>query len=468
MSYVVATAGHVDHGKSTLVKRLTGMEPDRWEEERQRGLTIDLGFVWADIDGQDVAFVDVPGHERFIANMLAGVGPAPAVMLVVAADEGVMAQTVEHMAAIDGFGIRTGVIAVTRADRAEGERRQTTRAQIADAVARTTLQDWPVVEVSAVTGEGLDELRTALAEVLRAAPAPDAGARVRFWVDRSFTVKGAGTVVTGTLTAGTIRPGDTLALRGEEVQVRSVQSEDAPIDTATPARRVALNLRGVDAERVGRGDALTTPGAWHRTALVDVVLAVSPPEGGTCEELPREAVAHIGTAGVGCRVRSLGPAFARLTLEEPLPLTLGDTIVLRGTGGQRILAGLTAIDVDPEPFTRRGDAARRAEELDPDPDVSRRSRAASPLRRRTSRASASRWATPRRRGLSRLRATGSAPNRSCRGKSSSSPPWPSMNKRIRWVRGCRWGRAPKAWAPGCQAAPARGGRGETHGARRRD
>ncbi|UIZ92875.1 selenocysteine-specific translation elongation factor [Corynebacterium sp. CNCTC7651] len=371
MSYVVATAGHVDHGKSTLVKRLTGMEPDRWEEERQRGLTIDLGFVWADIDGQDVAFVDVPGHERFIANMLAGVGPAPAVMLVVAADEGVMAQTVEHMAAIDGFGIRTGVIAVTRADRAEGERRQTTRAQIADAVARTTLQDWPVVEVSAVTGEGLDELRTALAEVLRAAPAPDAGARVRFWVDRSFTVKGAGTVVTGTLTAGTIRPGDTLALRGEEVQVRSVQSEDAPIDTATPARRVALNLRGVDAERVGRGDALTTPGAWHRTALVDVVLAVSPPEGGTCEELPREAVAHIGTAGVGCRVRSLGPAFARLTLEEPLPLTLGDTIVLRGTGGQRILAGLTAIDVDPEPFTRRGDAARRAEELDPDPDVSR-------------------------------------------------------------------------------------------------
>lgn len=362
MSYVVATAGHVDHGKSTLVKRLTGMEPDRWEEEQQRGLTIDLGFVWADIDGEDVAFVDVPGHERFIANMLAGVGPAPAVLLVVAADEGVMAQTKEHLAAIDAFRIPTGVIAVTRADRADEARRAATRNEIVDAVAGTTLEDWPVVEVSAVTGEGLDALTAALAEVLRAAATPDPDTRVRFWVDRSFTVKGAGTVVTGTLTAGTIRPGDRLELNGREVHVRGVQSEDAAVDFATPARRVALNLRDVDVERIGRGDALTTPDAWQRTSVVDVAVT---------GDLPREAVAHIGTAGIGCRIRQLSPDFARLTLDEPLPLTLGDAIVLRGSGDQRILAGARAVDVDPPEFTRRGDAARRAEELAPEPDISK-------------------------------------------------------------------------------------------------
>lgn len=363
MTYVVATAGHVDHGKSTLVKRLTGMEPDRWEEEQQRGLTIDLGFVWAG----DIAYVDVPGHERFLANMLAGVGPAPAVLLVVAADEGVKAQTLDHLAAIDAFAVRTGVIAMTRADNADAARRAEVRAQIAREVERTTLRDWPVVEVSARTGEGIEELQSALDDVLRATPAPDPGARVRFWVDRSFHVKGAGTVVTGTLTAGTIRPGDTLALGGREVAVRGLHSEDAPVDEATPAMRVALNLRDVDADAVGRGDALTTPGAWHRTSVVDAVLTTGAP----CDELPREAVAHIGTAGVACRVRALSPTFARLTFDAPLPLTIGDALVLRGSGEQHILAGLRAVDVDPPAFTRRGDAARRAGALQHLPDASR-------------------------------------------------------------------------------------------------
>ena len=239
MSFVVATAGHVDHGKSTLVKRLTGMDPDRWDEERKRGLTIDLGFVWVG----DIAFVDVPGHERFIANMLAGLGPAPAVMLVIAADEGVKEQSKDHLDAINAFGITTGVIAMSRADNADLQRRAEVRQQIVHEVAGTTAQGWPVVEVSAKTDEGIGELTRTLHEVLEAAPVPDPGARIRFWVDRAFSVKGAGTVVTGTLTAGTIRPGDLLELRGQQVHVRSVQSEDTPIDVAQPAMRVALNLR---------------------------------------------------------------------------------------------------------------------------------------------------------------------------------------------------------------------------------
>lgn len=377
MSYVVATAGHVDHGKSTLVKRVTGREPDRWEEERRRGLTIDLGFVWtrlsadgASADGAaDVAFVDVPGHERFIANMLAGVGPAPAVMLVVAADEGVRQQTTDHLEAIDAFGIRIGVIAISRADRADDARRARTRAEVARLACGTTAADWPVVEVSAVTGEGIDRLAASLVSALQkppaGAPGADPGARVRVWVDRSFTVAGAGTVVTGTLGAGTIRPGDTLELGGRTVSVRNIQSEDAPIDEALPVSRVALNLRGVGADEVARGDALTTPGAWHFSSVLDVALRT----GGNLDELPREVVAHIGTAAVPCRVRALGPRFARLSLASALPLTIGDRVVLRGSGEQRIAAGVEAVDVDPPAFTRRGDAARRAAELDRAPDI---------------------------------------------------------------------------------------------------
>lgn len=361
-SFVVATAGHVDHGKSTLVKRLTGMEPDRWEEEAKRGLTIDLGFVWATLDAAggpiDVAFVDVPGHERFISNMLAGVGPAPAVLFVVAADEGFKEQSADHLAAIDAFGITTGVIALSRADKANAARRAEVRAEVAAKVAGTTCASWPVVEVSAKTGEGIDALEATLASVLSAGDAPDPSARVRFWVDRSFTVKGAGTVVTGTLAAGTIRPGDTLALGERTVTVRSIQSEDTPIDVALPARRVALNLRGVDADSIGRGDALTTPGAWWSTTLVDATLTPS-----TTTSIPREAVAHVGTASLPCAIRTLGEDFARITFEQPVPLTLGDRVVLRGSGEQHILASAEVVDVDPPAFTRRGDAARRAEEL---------------------------------------------------------------------------------------------------------
>src|SRR5690606_3559853 len=220
--HVVATAGHVDHGKSALVRALTGTEPDRLAEERRRGLSIQLGYAWTTLPGAgEVAFVDVPGHERFISTTLAGLGPVPAVLFVVAADDPWMPQAAEHLAALDALGVEHGVLAVTRADLADpGPARERALAELA----ATSLRGVPAVAVSARTGGGLDELRAALARMVSALPAPPADAAVGLWVDRSFTVAGAGTVVTGTLPAGRVAPGDRLASAGTEHRVRAVQS----------------------------------------------------------------------------------------------------------------------------------------------------------------------------------------------------------------------------------------------------
>ncbi len=201
--HVIATAGHVDHGKSTLVRALTGMEPDRWAEERTRGMTIDLGFASTTLpQGPTVAFVDVPGHERFIGNMLAGVGPAPAVMMVVAADEGWRTQSAEHLAAIDALGVQHGLLVVTRSDLADPG---PATARALQEISASSLGNVDAVQVSGRTGAGLDLLREALARLVSRLPPPRLDGRVRLWVDRSFTIRGSGTVVTGTLGAGTIR-----------------------------------------------------------------------------------------------------------------------------------------------------------------------------------------------------------------------------------------------------------------------
>ena len=251
--HVVATAGHVDHGKSTLVRALTGMEPDRWAEEKRRGMTIDLGFAWTTLpSGAELAFVDVPGHERFLPNMLAGVGPAPALMFVVAADEGWQAQSDEHLRIADAFGVRHAVVAVTKADRAGA-------AVVVDDVRRrfagTALSDTPTVAVSASTGAGIDELRDALDAMVRSLPTPDIDAPVRMWVDRSFTIRGAGTVVTGTLPAGSLHDGLELELAptGRKVVVRGLESLKRQEDKVVGVARVAVNLRGVDRDEVHRG-----------------------------------------------------------------------------------------------------------------------------------------------------------------------------------------------------------------------
>ena len=350
--HVVATAGHVDHGKSTLVKALTGTDPDRLAEERRRGLTIELGYCWTSWpEVGEVAFVDVPGHERFVTTMLAGVGPVPAALLVVAADDPWMPQAAEHLAALDALGVRHAVVAVTRADLADPG---PAAARAAAEVARTGLAGAPVVAVSGRTGAGLDDLRTALASTVAALPDPDPGADVRLWVDRRFTVRGAGTVVTGTLPAGTVRAGDVLAVGDAPVRVRGVQALGRDRTEVSGVARVALNLTG-EVDQVTRGSALVTPDAWHHTTVADVRLA------GTGEP-PLAAVLHVGAADVPVRCRPLGDGLARLGLDRPLPLRIGDRALLRDPG-RRTLWRVDVLDPDPPQLRRRGSAARRAQQL---------------------------------------------------------------------------------------------------------
>jgi selenocysteine-specific elongation factor len=358
-SRVVATAGHVDHGKSTLVRALTGMEPDRLAEERRRGLTIDLGFAWTRLgSGTDLAFVDVPGHERFVTTMLAGAGPAPAALMVVAADEGWMPQSAEHLDALDALGVEHGLLAITRCDLLDPE---PAREDALAEITRSSLGAVGVVEVCAPRGEGVDTLRTALDGLAAALPDPDPHADVRLWIDRAFSIRGAGTVVTGTLGAGTVRVGDELELGGRRVHVRGLQSLGEPVEVARGVARIAVNLRGVPREAVARGDALLTPDAWLAPAEVDVALrGVRGTEPGP---LPREVMLHVGSAAVAVQVRPLGPGLVRLRPERPLPLRIGDRAVLRDTGRRAVVAGVVVLDVLPPALRRRGAAARRAVEL---------------------------------------------------------------------------------------------------------
>jgi selenocysteine-specific elongation factor len=376
---VIATAGHVDHGKSALVRSLTGMEPDRWAEERRRGLTIDLGFAWLTLPGgQRLALVDVPGHERFVSNMLAGVGPVPAVLFVVAADGGWMPQSAEHLAAIDALGIGHGVLAVSRADLADpgpALRRAT------EEIAGTSLGRVPAIAVSAVTGQGLPELRRALDGLAASLPAPAQDAPVRLWVDRAFSVTGSGTVVTGTLPAGTLHTGDELLLTpaGQPVTIRAIESLKEKTVQVSGVARVALNLRGTPVNRIERGMALIRPGGWTMTAVADVRLAalseavhreVRPRAGRSAVpgRLPREVTVHIGSARTTARVRPFGGPFARLTLAQPVPLHVGDRLLLRDPGvtgpAWPGITGATVLDVSPQPVPRRGAGAAVRRELE--------------------------------------------------------------------------------------------------------
>ena len=353
--HVLATAGHVDHGKSALVRALTGIEPDRWEEEHRRGLTIDLGYAWTTLpSGQEVAFVDVPGHQRFIGNMLAGIGPAPAVVFVVAADEGWRQQSAEHLAAVDALGIRHGLLVVTRSDLADPS---ATLADAGQRLAASSLGVCEAVAVSAKTGQGMDSLRDALDRLVASLPEPVTTGRVRLWVDRVFTIRGSGTVVTGTLGEGTIAVGDELEVGGRPVRVRGVQSLERPRESVSAVARVAVNLRGVSTDEVARGSVLLTPGVWRPTSAIDVRL------GTDARELPARAMLHVGTAAHEVRLRPLSGDAARLTLPVPLPLRAGDRAILRDPGAQRVVAGVLVVDADPPPLARRGAGARRGEEL---------------------------------------------------------------------------------------------------------
>ena len=359
MMQVIATAGHVDHGKSTLIRALTGIEPDRLDEEKQRGLTIDLGFAWTALpSGREVSFVDVPGHERFLGNMLAGLGPAPIVCFVIAADEGWQAQSSDHRDAIAALGIDQGLIVVTRADLAP-DRVEQVIAEARTELARTGLAGAPAVGVSAVTGQGLDELRDLLDTVTRNARAPATDQRVRLWVDRAFSISGAGTVVTGTLTGGILRREDRLALcsadRSAEVVVRGLQSRGGSLEQLGPVSRAAVNLRGVSTEEIGRGDVLLTPDAWELVHLLDVRRST----GAFLEDAPQQLVAHIGTAAVGVRVRPLGPTTHASPGTARSRSSSGTTWCCAAAAAHSVRNGVQVLDLDPPSLERRGDGARR-------------------------------------------------------------------------------------------------------------
>jgi selenocysteine-specific elongation factor len=377
--HVIATAGHVDHGKSMLVRALTGMEPDRWEAEQRRGMTIDLGFAWMALpSGEQVAFIDVPGHERFVTNMLAGAGPTPAVMFVVAADEGWKPQSAEHLAAIDALGVRDGILVVTRADLADPG---PALRQAADKIAGTSLgrggaggarRGPEAVAVSALTGRGLPELVAALGRLATRLPQPDPTRAVRLWLDRVFAIKGSGTVVTGTLQQGTVRVGDELTATpaSRPLRIRGLQSLGSPVGEASGVARVALNLRGVGTGELGRGMALITAGRWTVTSLIDVRL--SPPQAHQPDDavrLPPELTLHIGAARAVTRVRPLGGRIVRLSLDHALPLHVGDRVLLRDPGAAadhadgRPIFGAIVLDVAPPRLRGRGAAAAAAAEL---------------------------------------------------------------------------------------------------------
>lgn len=369
---VVATAGHVDHGKSTLIARLTGMDPDRWEEEKRRGLTIDLGYAWCALPGgREIGFVDVPGHERFIANMLAGVGPVRLVLFVVAADEGWKPQSEEHLRILELLGVRHGVIALTKVDLVDDEWREIAELEVLDHVSATFLADAPVVPVAATVGRGLDELRAALDALVAETPMADDLGRPRLWVDRVFAAKGSGTVVTGTLTGGRLSVDDHVSVgsRHDDVRIRSIQTLGSTVAAIGAGNRVALNLVGVEHTDVSRGDAVVRRGQWWPTQRFDASLQV-------LDRLDHEVsrrgahVAYIGSGEFSVRVRVLGDeavqpgqrGLVRLHLPAPLPLLPGDRFILRESGRGETVGGGEVLDIHP---------ALAASKARPDRDVSR-------------------------------------------------------------------------------------------------
>ena len=356
---VIATAGHVDHGKSTLVRALTGRDPDRWEEEQRRGLTIDLGFAWTDLEGREVGFVDVPGHERFIKNMLAGVDGVDAALFVVAADEGWMPQSEEHLAVLDLIGVDRAVVALTRIDLVSPDDAELAALEIADRLEGTTLAGAEIVPVAAPQGIGMEHLRHSLAGLL--GPEEDRD-RPRLWVDRSFTIGGAGTVVTGTLVGGTIAVGDTLeVLPGSlAVRVRGLQTHERTVESIGPGNRAAVNLGGIDRTAVARGAMLGRPGEWRTTTRLLADLRAVRSLGDPVTDRG-SFHAHLGSGSHTARISLLeadsltASGAALLTFDDPVVAAAGDHLILREVGRRSVVAG--GVILDPHPASRRRDAA---------------------------------------------------------------------------------------------------------------
>jgi selenocysteine-specific elongation factor len=352
---VVGTAGHVDHGKSSLVLALTGTDPDRFAEEKERGLTIDLGFAYTGLpSGAEIGFVDVPGHVRFLKNMLAGAGAVRAAVLVVAATEGWMPQSEEHLRILELLGVGAGLTVVTKADLVDEDTLELAMLEVADHLAGTFLADAPVVACDSLSGRGLADVRSALDGLLASLPPEPDEDRPRLWIDRVFSARGAGTVVTGTLTGGALRLDDELTVVPGRVRgrVRGIQSGYREEGVALPGTRVALNLSGVERADATRGHALVRTGAWTETDVVDGSVSLL----GGAALRPRAGLkVYAGSGEHDAVVRSLGGGFARVFLGTRLPLAPGDRIVLRDPGPDITLGGVVVLDV--APTTRVRDAA---------------------------------------------------------------------------------------------------------------
>jgi selenocysteine-specific elongation factor len=362
---VVGTAGHIDHGKTSLVKALTGTDTDRLPEEKARGITIDLGFAFLEEPGLTIEIVDVPGHERFVRNMLAGVGGIDLAMLVIAADEGVMPQTREHLAICSLLRIKAGLIALTKADLVESEWLELVREDVAGAVRGTFLEGAPIVPVSSKTGRGLDELRVALRSLAASVPQRGTDELPRLPIDRVFTVRGFGTVVTGTLTAGVLAADDRVEVypKHAEAKIRGLQAHGQPVASARAGQRTAINLQGLERTAIARGDVVGLPGTLVSSTLVDSTFELLPDAPRAVKTRTRVRF-HVGTSEIMARAllldqAELAPgetAFARFRLEAPLVARPGDRFVVRSYSPIVTIGGGTLLDVDPPRFKRKGPA----------------------------------------------------------------------------------------------------------------
>ena len=354
--FVIGTAGHVDHGKSTLVKALTGIDPDRLKEEKEREMTTDLGFAWLRLpNGVEVSIIDVPGHERFVKNMLAGVGGMDLVMLIVAADEGVRQQTREHLAILDLLGVKQGIVVLTKSDLVEKDWLDLVGAEIEELLMHSSLDGSPIARCSAITKDGLADLVDLLTHATNTlAPRTDIG-KPRLWIDRSFIISGFGSVATGTLIGGTIKVGQEIELvptlkRG---RVRGLQTHGQEIQQALPGSRVAVNISGLSHDDISRGNILTSPGWLKTTRAIDATIRMA---GSTDRTLKHNAIINFysGTAETVARIRLLETevllpgdvGWAQIRLQEPLPLLEGDLFILRT--GDTTLAGGAILDTTPK------------------------------------------------------------------------------------------------------------------------
>ncbi|TVR19029.1 MAG: selenocysteine-specific translation elongation factor [Anaerolineaceae bacterium] len=354
---VIGTAGHVDHGKSALVQRLTGIDPDRLREEKKRGLTIDLGFAWFDMDGATVGIVDVPGHRDFIENMLAGVGGIDLALLVVAVDEGIMPQTREHVAILDILNVNNAVVALTKCDLIDdGEWREMVALDVAELLDGTTMQGAAIVPVSAHSGEGVAELMTAIRDGLQHPADRQPSGYPILPIDRVFSIAGFGTVVTGTLTGGTLRTGDEIEIQPGDLRgrVRGLQSYKQTVQTAHNGARVAVNITGIDRERIERGSVLSLPGLSRVTTRADVFYSHLPEATHPLKHNARvKLFCHTAQAVARCRlldaeeIRAGESAWVQLVLDTPLVVRAGERFIVRSPSPPATIGGGTFIQTAP-------------------------------------------------------------------------------------------------------------------------